>query len=132
MTSYLGLGGGSYGCMLASFAGITMTATSKSSSNAQDSKIPHHGNRPTWASPARRLGDLPIAGPMAVRNSSHRDGHSTRKLGASFTPGLPVPKQFQFCHRWRFGWYSTYGRAIPAPTLPSTALEQGATVSGSL
>src|SRR6186997_702352 len=113
--------------MLASFAGITMTATSRSNSNAQDSRIPHHGNRPTWASPAKRLGDLPIAGPMAVRNSSHRDGHSTRKLGASFTLGLPVPKQFQSCRRWRFGWNSKYGRAIPARMLPSTAPEQGAT-----
>ena len=41
MMSYLGLGGGSYGRMLASFAGITMIAIRKSSSSAQETRMPH-------------------------------------------------------------------------------------------
>src|SRR6476646_3155495 len=115
--------------MLASLAGTTITAISSKSSRAQERRIPHQGNKPTWASPASRWGDFPRAGPIAVTNSSHREGHSTRRLGASFTLGLPVPGQSQFRPRWWSEWKSKCCQAAPAQKRHAAEPERDATAS---
>src|SRR5437899_2799792 len=98
MTSYLGGGGGTYGLMLASFPGSTITATSNKASKTQDARMPGYGNKPVRASPASFAGERPRAGRMAETNSSQGDDHSISSLGASFMRDLSFccgPPQFQ-------------------------------------
>jgi hypothetical protein len=68
-----------------SLAGRMMTAANMAASSTQETSMPRYGQSPVRASPARRFGDRLKAGPIALRNSCHGEGHSTRNLGTSFT-----------------------------------------------
>ncbi len=76
--------------MLASFAGTTIAATSKQQLQRPRDQNAPVGKQSNLGFTGQRFGRLvPRPGRIAVRNSSHREDHSTRSLGASFTPVLP-------------------------------------------